>query len=77
MKKIIKKISFLNFVRKAKKIADDKKGKDIVVLNVKKMTTLANYFLIMTATSIAHTNAIVSAIRKNFKDERFRSEEGH
>jgi ribosome-associated protein len=61
-------INFLDLAKQAAKIADDKKASDILVLNVKKVTTLADYFVIATAESNAQISAIIEAVQKAFKE---------
>jgi ribosome-associated protein len=63
------KIDFLKLARHAARVADDKKGKDIVILNVKRLTVVANYFLIVTAESTVQTRAILDSIFDALKQE--------
>ncbi len=63
------KINFLKLAKAAKQIADDKKGENIVVIDVKKMTEITNYFVIVTANSMPQINAIVNEIEKTFKED--------
>ena len=50
--------------------ADDKKARDIVVMEVTEKTTLADYFVVMTGTSTTHIKALSEEIEKKLKDER-------
>lgn len=43
-------------------VADDRLGKDIVALEVRELTPLAEYFLIMSANNERQMNALVQAI---------------
>lgn len=52
------------------KIADSKKAKDIVALEVTQQTSLADYFLLMTGTSTTHIRALSDEIEMKLK-ERF------
>lgn len=61
---------FLSLARTAAKTADNKKGEDIRLLNVKKISTFAEYFLIITAESQPQINAISEEIKKDL-NERF------
>ena len=44
------------------KIADSKKARDIVVLQVDDKTTLTDYFVIMTGTSNTHIKALAGEV---------------
>ncbi len=61
------KINFLKLAKKAKEIAESKKGENVVVLDVKEITSITNYFVIVTANSTPQINAISSEIEKVFK----------
>ena len=63
-----KKINFLILARKSAKLADDKKGEDILILNVKKISSFAEYLIIVTAGSFPQINAISENIKKDFID---------
>jgi len=63
------KVSFLKWAKAAARIAADKKGKDIVILNVMKHTPIADYFVIVTAESSPQMRAIVDDIELQFKQE--------
>jgi ribosome-associated protein len=63
-----KKIDFKNLAKCSAKIADDKKAKDILVLDVMKLTPITNFFVIATAESTPQITAIASDIEKFFKD---------
>ena len=63
----MKKINFLKLAKKAKEIAESKKGENVVVLDVKEITAITNYFVIVTANSTPQINAISSEIEKVFK----------
>ena len=54
--------SALEAIKLAAAAADDKKGLQIVALNVYDLTTIADYFLFVTATSRTHVQAINQAI---------------
>lgn len=63
------KINFLKLAKKAAEIADDKKGEDILLLDVKKLTAIADYLLIITGLSTPHLRAISEIIRKTLREE--------
>jgi len=62
------KTNFLKLAKLAAKISDDKKCQDILLLNVRKLTAMADYFLIATAGSSPQMNAVVTTIEKDFKE---------
>jgi ribosome-associated protein len=63
----MKKNEFLKLAKKAKEIAEDKKGEDVIIIDVKDLTSITNYFVIITANSTPQINAISSEIEKVFK----------
>ena len=63
----MKKIDFLKLAKKAVKIAEDKKGENVVLLDVQEKTPITNYFVIATANSMPQINAIINEIEKTFK----------
>jgi ribosome-associated protein len=66
---LVVNIDFFKLAVKAAKTADDKKAIDTVILDVKDLTTIANYFVVTTAESAAQINAISGYIEKTFKSE--------
>ncbi|MDR2066573.1 MAG: ribosome silencing factor [Endomicrobium sp.] len=61
------KIDFYKLALQAAKIAESKKAVDTVILDIQKLTTVANYFVITTAESRSQINAICDEIEKQFK----------
>jgi ribosome-associated protein len=61
------KIDFYKLALQAVKIAESKKALDAVILDIQKLTTIANYFVITTAKSMPQINAICGEIEKQFK----------
>ena len=64
----------------AAKALDEKKGREISVLEITDLTTLADYFVIATGTSNTQINALSGAVEKVMKeqgDEELRHREGH
>ena len=51
-------------MQKAAAALDDKKGKDIQVLKIADVSTLADYFLICTGTSNTHIRALCDAVEE-------------
>ena len=62
-------IDFYKLAVKAADIADSKKAEDIIILDIQKLTAMANFFVIATATSTPQINAICAEIEKTFKEE--------
>ncbi|MCX5777717.1 MAG: ribosome silencing factor [Elusimicrobia bacterium] len=60
-------MNFLSASRKAATIAEDKKAEDIVVLNIRQLTEVADYLLVFTVNSAAQMNAVLDTIEKEFK----------
>lgn len=60
-------IDFFRLALKAAEIADTKKAADTVVLDVRDLTSLSDYFVITTAESAPQINAISQDIEKTFK----------
>ena len=54
-------------VRDAVKIAESKKAKDILLLNLKEISTIADYFIICSGESSLHMRSIAQAIEKELK----------
>lgn len=51
---------------------EEKKGEDVVVLELSGKSLMADYFVICTANSRPQINAIVDAVREKFRDEDLR-----
>ena len=54
---------------KAYKALDDKLATDITVLDVAPLTIIADYFIICTANSASHANALVGELGKVMKEQ--------
>lgn len=67
MKKITKRIVALIL-----KIIEEKKGKDILVLDLRKITTFCDFFVICTGTSTTHIQSIAEDIEKRLKEKKVR-----
>ena len=63
------KIDFYELAVKSAKIAEDKKAIDTIILDIRDLTTIANYFVVTTAQSTPQINAISAEIEKNFKEQ--------
>jgi ribosome-associated protein len=53
----------------AARFADDIKAEEIVVLDVSKVSSITDYFVICTGTSLPHLKAIVRDVREKMFDE--------
>ena len=53
----------------AAKALDEKKGKDIGVIEVAELTTLADYFVIATGSSNTQINALCDSVEKAMKEQ--------
>ena len=51
------------------KLIKEKKGENVVIVNVKKLNTIADYFVICTATVQEHSKAIYNEIKTSLKKE--------
>lgn len=55
-------------VRELADVAVDRKASDVTILDIGKITTLADYFLIATGTSDRQINAVANAIQDRMKE---------
>ncbi|HHX17954.1 MAG TPA: ribosome silencing factor [Clostridium sp.] len=56
----------------AKKIADvleDKKAKDIRIVDIKELSTLADYFVLSSGTSVTHIKMLSDEVEKRMEEE--------
>ena len=51
------------------KMTHDKKGRDIVILDLRKISSMVDYFIIITASSNIHARAIADDIGKRLRKE--------
>jgi ribosome-associated protein len=54
---------------RCRELADDKKAEDIVILDVREISSVTDYFVIASGTSEPHLRAIVDAITDQLRDE--------
>jgi len=52
-----------------RELADNKKAEDIVVLDVRKLSSVTDYFVIASGTSTPHLRAIVEEIHGKLRDD--------
>ncbi len=63
----MKKSESLQFSKKAAQAADDKLGQEILILDVSRESSLADYFVFITGTSHTHIRAMEDGIRDALK----------
>lgn len=63
----------------AAKILEDKKGQDIIILDISKISVMADYFVIATGRSVVHVRALADELEKKLVEEGFnlRGKEGY
>ena len=66
------KTDFYKLAVKSAEIAEDKKAIDVIILDVRNLTAIANYFVVATAQSTPQINAISAEIEKIFKEQNIR-----
>ncbi len=68
-----------NFVNTVVKAIDEKKGKEIMVLDISGLTTLTNYFVIATGSSNKNAQAICDNIEEKMREsgDRLWNREGY
>jgi ribosome-associated protein len=66
----MKKISSKELAIRIAKLAEDKKGEDIVILDLRKISFFTDYFVIITGNSAPHVKAIKEAICEKYKNCR-------
>ena len=64
------RISALKKAKKIAEIARAKKGENIVILDLRKITNIWDFFVIISSTSIPHTQALIEEITKQAKKEK-------
>jgi ribosome-associated protein len=52
-----------------RELADDKKAENIVILDVRKLSSVTDYFVVMSGTSEPHLRAIVDEIRDELREQ--------
>jgi ribosome-associated protein len=51
-------------------LADNKKAEDIVILDLRKLSSITDYFVICTGTSEPHLRAIVNEIQEHLEEDQ-------
>jgi len=54
-------------------VARAKKAEGLIVLDVRKVASFCDYFVLMSATSLRHTNALAQNILEDLEKERIKS----
>jgi ribosome-associated protein len=54
--------------RLCRELADDKKAEDILILDMRKLSSVADYFVIATGSSEPHLRAIIEEIRDKLRE---------
>ena len=63
----------IELVEKIKQILEDKKAKDIIIINITQITVMADYFIICTGTSNTHIRALADEVEAKLElDGRFK-----
>jgi ribosome-associated protein len=59
-----------------RELADNRKAEDIVILDLRKLSTITDYFVICTGTSEPHLRAIVNEIQERLEEDHQLSPRG-
>lgn len=59
-----------------RELADNRKAEDIVILDLRKLSSITDYFVICTGTSEPHLRAIVDEIQEHLEEEQHISPRG-
>ncbi|MGQ9630604.1 MAG: ribosome silencing factor [bacterium] len=63
-------VDYREIAKKIVRVMDEKKAEDIVVLDLRDITTIADYFVICTGSSTTQVKAIVDDIIRELRGER-------
>ena len=72
LKKGVDQISTLQTVKRVREILGDKKGEDVVILDVHELSTVTDFFIICTATSQRHAKSLAEHLRLALKSEKIK-----
>jgi ribosome-associated protein len=61
------KIKSIDLAKEVKALALDKKAEDLLILDMRGLTTITDYFVICTGTSTRHTRTIAEEITRTMK----------
>lgn len=65
-------IDTLDNLRAACKVIDDKKGEDILILDVRKLSSVTDYYVIATGANARHLKALADEAQRALKDSGVR-----
>ncbi|MCM8757262.1 MAG: ribosome silencing factor [Candidatus Omnitrophica bacterium] len=54
-------------LRRLVQVIQEKKGENLIILDVRKLTWIADYFIILTGTSLIHTRTLAESILEKLK----------
>ena len=66
---MLRKMDSRKLALRCRELADNKKAEDVVVLDVRKVSSITDYFVIATGTGEPHLRAIVDEITENLENE--------
>ncbi|RKY42984.1 MAG: ribosome silencing factor [Candidatus Makaraimicrobium thalassicum] len=66
----MKKVTALDKAKSIAQLAAEKKGEDIVLMDMRNISTMFDWFVLITASSYRRINAISQTIQKNLSKER-------
>jgi ribosome-associated protein len=69
----VKNLDSRKLVKLCRTIAEDKKAHDVVILDVRKISTVTDYFLICSGTSEPHLKAIADEIDRRLRESGVRT----
>ena len=52
-----------------RKLADDKKGENIVILDMRKLSSITDYFVVVSVTSEPHLRAVAEEVRDKLREK--------
>ena len=58
--------------KEVQKLCEDKKGQDVLILDVRKLTDITAYFVIVSGNSTRHVHALGEHIRDGMKQKKVR-----
>lgn len=76
MKKVVKDhsaLSSLELARLLSQAAIEKKAEDLLILDVRTISSIADYFVIMSGRSVRHVQGLASAVEQAMSSKRIKS----
>ena len=59
----------MDFLHAACKVLDDKKGEDLIILDVRKLSTITDYYVIATGANSRHIKALADEVQRVLKQQ--------